>query len=125
MIEEILAFILLVYMILYGLKINMSKEKFDKIVYHSKATKIIAQIISMIASATIVMGLMMFNSVAILTILELGLLEQIIINNGWDTPFFMFLTFIGALTIIMLPFMLWSFLPFYGNKKLSHRCDCD
>ncbi len=120
MIEEILAFVLLLYVILYFLK-QHSSERFDKIVYHSNSTRIMAMGISLVGSGLIVLGVMMFSSIIILSITESGLFTQTIINNEWDTPILMLLTLIGALAVIFAPFMLWSFMPFYGVKELSLR----
>ena len=117
MIEEILAVILLIYVILNGLK-QLSEEKLDKLVYHSKVTRVVAQIISMVGSLTVVFGLMMFVSISVLSLIQSGLFEQTIINNEWDKPLLMFLTVIGAMAIVVMP--LWLRLPIYGNKKSSH-----
>ena len=122
MIAEIAAIGLLGYILLWALEQFMSEEKFDKLVYHSKATRIIAQIINIIGSLTIVIGLSLFISIAILALMKSGLYTKIILEQGWDKiPAFLFLTAIGAFTMAVLPFGIFHFLPDYGDKPLSER----
>ncbi len=116
MIEQVFAVGLLAYVLLIALKL-FSKEKFDKIVYHSKVTRIVAQIISGVGGLTIFLGLMMFISVSVLSLVQSGLFTQTIVNNEWDKPVLLFLTGIGAMVIVLLPFVMWVRLPFYGEDS--------
>lgn len=118
MIELFLALTLLGYTIIYSAKVILSEKTFNKIIYHSKVTSAITQIISLIAILTIIFGLITFLSVIILTIINLDAYQETLIDLEFEEkPVMGFLTVIGIIVLIYFPFLTLRFFPIYGGKK--------
>jgi len=117
-IEVILAIGLLGYIILFCMKIGLSKERFEKIIHYSKVTEIIAQIISMIGAGTIILGLMAFISVAVLCLIKSTLWTETLLALEFEKkPIMLFLIVIGAMVITCFPVFLFKFFPYFGEKQ--------
>lgn len=118
MVEEFLAIVLLGYTLLFTVKQFLSEEKFDKIIYHSKVTKITAQAISLVAIGTIAVSLYFFVSLVVLSFIQSGAFKVVLVNNSWDNrPFLMFLSALGGMGLSVLPLGIVYFLPAFGSKK--------
>lgn len=116
MIELVLAIGLLSYAIINLMELTLSEKTFNKIIYHSKATQITAQIISIIGVLTIAFGTMVFVAVVVLSVIKSGFFQKTLIELDFK-PVMLFLTVIGSLTIIWFPLFFANKLPGFGGKR--------